>query len=52
MSETGNLDKLEKCLRKSPGNAADAEEIYEELDVIRPLKGILIQDLNLAFFHL
>ncbi|XP_055309630.1 dystrophin, isoforms A/C/F/G/H-like, partial [Sitodiplosis mosellana] len=30
--ETGYLDKLEKCLRKSPGNAADAEEIYEELD--------------------
>lgn len=36
VSETGYLDKLEKCLRKSPENAADAEEIYEELDV-RPL---------------
>lgn len=34
VSETGYLDKLEKCLRKSPENAADAEEIYEELDVI------------------
>lgn len=33
VSETGYLDKLEKCLRKSPENAADAEEIYEELDV-------------------
>lgn len=34
VSETGYLDKLEKCLRKSPeNNAADAEEIYEELDV-------------------
>lgn len=38
VSETGYLDKLEKCLRKSPENAADAEEIYEELDV--SLKGI------------
>lgn len=35
VSETGYLDKLEKCLRKSPENAADAEEIYEELDVNR-----------------
>lgn len=34
VSEIGYLDKLEKCLRKSPENAADAEEIYEELDVI------------------
>lgn len=33
VSETGYLDKLAKCLRKSPENAADAEEIYEELDV-------------------
>lgn len=33
VSESGYLDKLEKCLRKSPENAADAEEIYEELDV-------------------
>lgn len=33
VSEGGYLDKLEKCLRKSPENAADAEEIYEELDV-------------------
>lgn len=33
VSETGYLDKLEKCLRKSPENAADSEEIYEELDV-------------------
>lgn len=33
VSECGYLDKLEKCLRKSPENAADAEEIYEELDV-------------------
>lgn len=33
VSEAGYLDKLEKCLRKSPENAADAEEIYEELDV-------------------
>lgn len=33
VSETGYLDKLEKCLRKCPENAADAEEIYEELDV-------------------
>lgn len=33
VSETGYMDKLEKCLRKSPENAADAEEIYEELDV-------------------
>lgn len=33
VSENGYLDKLEKCLRKSPENAADAEEIYEELDV-------------------
>lgn len=34
VGETGYLDKLEKCLRKSPENAADAEEMYEELDVI------------------
>lgn len=33
VGETGYLDKLEKCLRKSPENAADAEEMYEELDV-------------------
>lgn len=33
VSETGYLDRLEKCLRKSPEAAADAEEIYEELDV-------------------
>lgn len=33
VSETGYLDRLEKCLRKSPETAADAEEIYEELDV-------------------
>lgn len=33
VSETGYLDRLEKCLRKSPDAAADAEEIYEELDV-------------------
>ncbi|XP_037038480.1 dystrophin, isoforms A/C/F/G/H isoform X6 [Bradysia coprophila] len=32
VGETGYLDKLEKCLRKSPENAADAEEMYEELD--------------------
>ncbi|XP_037924847.1 dystrophin, isoforms A/C/F/G/H isoform X5 [Hermetia illucens] len=32
VSETGYLDKLEKKLRKSPENAADAEEIIEELD--------------------
>lgn len=40
VSETGYLDKLEKCLRKSPENAADAEEIYEELDVNK--KNLLI----------
>lgn len=34
VSESGYLDKLEKCLRKSSENAADAEEIYEELDVM------------------
>lgn len=33
VSEAGYMDKLEKCLRRSPENAADAEEIYEELDV-------------------
>lgn len=33
VSEIGYLDRLEKCLRKSPETAADAEEIYEELDV-------------------
>lgn len=33
VSENGYLDKLEKRLRKSPENAADSEEIYEELDV-------------------
>ncbi|KAJ6635992.1 Dystrophin, isoforms A/C/F/G/H, partial [Pseudolycoriella hygida] len=32
VGETAYLDKLEKCLRKSPQNAADAEEMYEELD--------------------
>ncbi|XP_031638599.1 dystrophin, isoforms A/C/F/G/H isoform X4 [Contarinia nasturtii] len=32
VSESGYMDKLEKCLRKGPDNAADAEEIYEELD--------------------
>lgn len=32
-AETGYFDKLEKLLRKSPENAADAEEISEELDV-------------------
>lgn len=32
VSETGYLEKLEKLLRKSPENAADAEEISEELD--------------------
>ncbi|XP_063701711.1 dystrophin, isoforms A/C/F/G/H isoform X5 [Culicoides brevitarsis] len=31
-AETGYFDKLEKLLRKSPENAADAEEISEELD--------------------
>lgn len=36
VSENGDLDKLEKCLRRSPENAADAEEIYEELDVSKP----------------
>lgn len=35
VSETGYLDRVEKCLRKSPEAAADAEEIYEELDVRR-----------------
>jgi hypothetical protein len=33
VSEGGYLDKLDKLLRKSPENAADAEEISEELDV-------------------
>lgn len=33
VAESGYLDKLEKCLQKSSENAADAEEIYEELDV-------------------
>ena len=33
VSESGYLDKLDKLLRKSPENAADAEEISEELDV-------------------
>lgn len=33
VSEAGYLDKLDKILRKSPENAADAEEISEELDV-------------------
>lgn len=33
VSEAGYLDKLDKLLRKSPENAADAEEISEELDV-------------------
>lgn len=33
VSEIGYLDKLDKLLRKSPENAADAEEISEELDV-------------------
>lgn len=35
-THNGYLDKLEKCIRKSSENtenAADAEEIYEELDV-------------------
>lgn len=40
VSETGYLDKLEKCLRKSPENAADAEEIYEELDVRAAIESI------------
>lgn len=34
VSESGYLDKLEKFLQKGNANAADAEEIYEELDVI------------------
>jgi DNA repair exonuclease SbcCD ATPase subunit len=34
VSEAGYLDKLDKLLRRSPENAADAEEISEELDVI------------------
>ncbi|KAG5680611.1 hypothetical protein PVAND_010105 [Polypedilum vanderplanki] len=34
VSEAGYLDKLDKLLRKSPENAADAEEISEELDDI------------------
>ncbi|XP_062563799.1 dystrophin, isoforms A/C/F/G/H-like isoform X2 [Armigeres subalbatus] len=34
VAETGYLDKLDKLLRKSPENAADAEEISEELDDI------------------
>lgn len=34
VSEAGYLDKLDKLLRKSPENAADAEEISEELDHI------------------
>lgn len=33
VSEAGYLDKLDKLLRRSPENAADAEEISEELDV-------------------
>lgn len=33
VSENCQLDRLEKCLRKSPQNAADVEEIYEDLDV-------------------
>lgn len=33
VSENCQLDRLEKCLRKSPENAADVEEIYEDLDV-------------------
>lgn len=32
VQENGYLDKLEQILRKSPENAADAEEICEELD--------------------
>lgn len=32
VQENGYLDKLEHVLRKSPENAADAEEISEELD--------------------
>lgn len=42
VSETGYLDKLEKCLRKSPETAADAEEIYEELDVSSPKSSFII----------
>ncbi|XP_039438023.1 dystrophin, isoforms A/C/F/G/H isoform X6 [Culex pipiens pallens] len=34
VGETNYLDKLEKLLRRSPENAADAEEISEELDDI------------------
>lgn len=34
VSEAGYLDKLDKLLRRSPENAADAEEISEELDHI------------------
>lgn len=34
VSEAGYLDKLDKLLRRSPENAADAEEISEELDDI------------------
>jgi len=33
VSETGYLDKLENKIRNTPENAADAEEIMEELDV-------------------
>lgn len=33
VSESGYLDKLDKCLQRSTETAADAEEIYEELDV-------------------
>lgn len=38
VSEAGYLDKLDKLLRKSPENAADAEEISEELDVSKLLE--------------
>jgi len=33
VSETGYLDRLENKIRNTPENAADAEEIIEELDV-------------------
>lgn len=40
VSEAGYLDKLDKLLRKSPENAADAEEISEELDVSDPILNV------------
>lgn len=54
VSETGYLDRLENKIRNTPENAADAEEIMEELDVREEKnnKSLFAYCFKLYLFHL